>query len=323
MITRSFGSLIGNLQPGEARQVAQGTAVEYKLNSGINRLTLPPLYVAAPHIIALDPAAQSAGSGTSVSYPVILTNPGTAASVYALDVAGLPDGWWSLPTSVAVPPQSSVTPQLVVTIPPGEEARPGTSPSRSRPAKAGRTRLAAGWRGWVPLLAIAVSPAEQGGLIGEVLTYTLTITNLETTARSYDLSSSGLAEVTLQATFGIPAGTSADLEFTARPAMSGPNPFSVTAEVVATGAAATTDALASGVGFTSVGVSIDPGTAPAGPGSSAVLTATVSNLGDAGRRLRPRRRRAGRLDGRAVGQRRRRSARRRWRRTPSTARPSN
>ena len=236
--------------------------------------------MAAPHIIALDPALRSAGSGTSVSYPVILTNPGSAASVYALDVAGLPDGWWSLPTSVAVPPQSSVTPQLVVTIPPGEEAAAWDFTVTVETSQSGQDQAGGRLEGLGPLLAIAVSPADQSGLTGEVLTYTLTITNLETTARSYDLSSSGLAEVNLQATFGIPAGTSADLEFTARPAMSGPNPFSVTAEVAATGAAATTDALATGVGFTSVGVSIDPGTAPAGPGSSAVLTTTVSNLGD-------------------------------------------
>jgi hypothetical protein len=60
--------------------------------------------------------------------------------------------------------------------------------------------------------------------------------------------------------------------------MPGPNPFSIAAEVAATGAAATADAAATGVGFTSVGVSIEPATAPAGPGSSAVLTATISNL---------------------------------------------
>jgi hypothetical protein len=129
------------------------------------------------------------------------------------------------------------------------------------------------------LLEIALSPADQTGLIGQVLTYTLTITNLEATARSYDLSSSGLAEVSLQASICIPASSSADLEFTARPAMPGPNPFSITAQVAATGSAATADAAATGVGFTSVAVSLEPATVPAGPASSAVLTATVSNLG--------------------------------------------
>ncbi|MEI2691379.1 MAG: transglutaminase domain-containing protein [Anaerolineae bacterium] len=280
VITRTFASLIGDLQPGEARQAAQGTAVEYKLNSGINTLTLPPLYVAAPHIIALNPAERSAGSGTTVSYPVILTNPGAVASVYDLSVAGLPAGWWSLPASVAVPAQSSVTPQLVATIPPGEEAGAWDFTVAVETSQGGRDQAGGRLEGLGPLLEIAVSPAERSGLTGQVLTYTLTITNLESTARSYDLSSSGLAAVSLQATFGIPAGASADLEFTARPVMPGPNPFSIAAEVAATGSAATTSAVATGVGFTSVGVSIEPGTAPAGPGSSAVLTATVSNLGD-------------------------------------------
>ncbi|HNS01571.1 MAG TPA: transglutaminase domain-containing protein [Anaerolineae bacterium] len=279
VITRTFDSLLTALQPGEARQAAQGTAVQYKLGSGQNTLTLPPLYVAAPHIIAVDPAERAAGSGTTVSYPVILTNPGVTASVYDLSVAGLPAGWWSLPASVAVPAQSSVTPQLLVTIPPGEEAGTWDFVVLVETSQGGQDQAGGRLEGLGPLLEIAVSPAEQSGLTGDVLTYTLTITNLETTARSYDLSASGLAEVGVQSSFGVPASSSASLEFTARPAMPGPNPFSVTAEVAATGAAATADALATGVGFTSVGVSLEPGTAPAGPASSAVLTATISNLG--------------------------------------------
>ncbi len=279
VVSRTFDSLVGNLQPGEARQVAQGTEVKYKLNSGINALTLPPLYVAAPHIIAVNPAVQAAGSGTTVSYPVILTNPGAAASVYDLSVAGLPDGWWSLPASVAVPAQSSVTPQLVVTIPPGEEAAAWDFTVAVETSQGGQDQAGGRLEGLGPLLAIAISPAEQSGLTGEVLTYTLTITNLESTARSYDLSASGLAALDLQTSFGVPANSSAGIEFTARPIMPGPNPFSIAAEVAATGAAATADAAATGVGFTSVGVSIEPATAPAGPASSAVLTATISNLG--------------------------------------------
>jgi transglutaminase-like putative cysteine protease/uncharacterized membrane protein len=280
VITRSFASQVMAVQPGEARQTAQGTQVRYKLGSGVNTLALPPLYAAAPHIIALNPAERSAGSGTTVSYPVILTNPGAAASVYDLSVAGLPAGWWSLPASVAVPGGSSVTPQLVVTIPPGEEVGAWDFIVTVETSQGGEDQAGGRLEGLGPLLAIAVTPPEQSGLTGQPLTYTLTITNFEATARSYDLSSSGLAEVSLAASFGVPANSSASLEFSARPAMAGPNPFSLAAEVTATGAAATTSAAATGVGFTSVGVSIDPAAAPAGPGSSAVLTATVSNLGD-------------------------------------------
>jgi uncharacterized membrane protein len=279
VVSRTFDSLLSNLQPGEARQVAQGTEVMYRLNSGVNRLTLPPLYVAAPHIIALDPAERAAGSGTMVSYPVILSNPGAVDSVYTLDVAGLPDGWWSLPASVAVPAQSSVTPQLVVTIPPGEEAGEWDFTVAVETSQGGQDQAGGRLEGLGPLVEIAISPAEQSGLTGQVLTYTLTITNFEATARSYDLSTSGLAEVDVAATLGVPANSSAGLEFTARPVMAGPNPFSIAAEVSATGAAATADAIATGIGFTSVGVSIEPATAPAGPASSAVLTATISNLG--------------------------------------------
>ncbi|HEY0733264.1 MAG TPA: SdrD B-like domain-containing protein, partial [Herpetosiphonaceae bacterium] len=51
----SFRSRLVNLRPGEVRQVSNGTTVTYSIESGSNTITLPPLFVQAPHIITIDP----------------------------------------------------------------------------------------------------------------------------------------------------------------------------------------------------------------------------------------------------------------------------
>ncbi|MCZ7666661.1 MAG: FG-GAP-like repeat-containing protein [Chloroflexi bacterium] len=44
VITRTFDSMLTNLEPGETQLVAQETAVSYIFPSGANQITLPPLY---------------------------------------------------------------------------------------------------------------------------------------------------------------------------------------------------------------------------------------------------------------------------------------
>ena len=108
---------MADMQPGEARKVAQGTEVVYTLPSGSNRLVLPPLYVSAPHIVAVTPTAQTTGAGGTVFFDVLLTNPGTAPDTYTLTVAGLPDGWAQLAATADVPAGSEMTVPMTVTVP--------------------------------------------------------------------------------------------------------------------------------------------------------------------------------------------------------------
>lgn len=280
VITRTFASLVAALQPGEARQVAQSSEMLYHLNSGINRLTLPPLYVSAPHIIALDPAEQSAGNGATATYAVQLSNPGAASRVYTLEVIGLPAGWWSLPASVVVPGQTSISASLQVTLPGDAAAATWDFMVQVSTDLGGEDQATGRLLALGPRVEMAITPPQQGGLVGQPLTYTLTITNLEATARTYTLSSDGLAAASLPASLPVAAHSSAQTTFTATPVMPGPNPFTVLAAASGGGATAQSDALAVGVGWMSAGVTLAPETVPAGPGSTAVFTATISNLGD-------------------------------------------
>ncbi|MCB0256271.1 MAG: hypothetical protein KDI55_21335, partial [Anaerolineae bacterium] len=110
VLTRTFDSLLTAMQPGEARMVAQGTEIAYTLGSGQNTLHLPPLWVAAPHIVALAPETQTGYAGSSASFGVVLSNPAAAGDTYTLAVNGLPAGWSvSLPASVAIGPGATMT----------------------------------------------------------------------------------------------------------------------------------------------------------------------------------------------------------------------
>jgi transglutaminase-like putative cysteine protease len=120
VVTTTFASRLTGLQPGETRQVAAGTVAAWRLPSGMNYLTLPPLYVTAARLGELTPATASAAIGASARYTLTLTNPGPPAAVYTLTVSGLPAAWVNLPASA-----------------PLAAARrwPCRSPSRSRPAR--------------------------------------------------------------------------------------------------------------------------------------------------------------------------------------------
>ena len=98
--------------------VAQGTEVAYTLGSGSNTLRLPPLWVAAPHIIALTPETQTGYGGGTASFDLVLTNPAATPDVYTLQVAGLPASWQvSLPASVNIAAGATLTETLLIQFP--------------------------------------------------------------------------------------------------------------------------------------------------------------------------------------------------------------
>ncbi|MCA9941490.1 MAG: VCBS repeat-containing protein, partial [Anaerolineales bacterium] len=109
-----FDAVLPDMTPGELRQISEGTEVVYRLPSGRNHLTLPPLFVSALHIIAVAPPTSTVSPGGSATYTVTLTNPAATADVYALSLAGLPPEWVALPASVNMPANSVVDVPLVV-----------------------------------------------------------------------------------------------------------------------------------------------------------------------------------------------------------------
>ncbi|MCP4356795.1 MAG: hypothetical protein GY796_02100, partial [Chloroflexi bacterium] len=124
-------------------------------------------------------------------------------------------------------------------------------------------------------------PDGQTAVPGQSVTYTLTISNLESVDNNYTVSASGLATVTLPGSFFVFGGQAAVFTFTASANNQGAQPFTLTA-VAPSGATDSDDAVVDiqddyGVGLTW----LNPvsGMAVAGPGSTAVYTLTVSNLG--------------------------------------------
>ncbi len=128
------------------------------------------------------------------------------------------------------------------------------------------------------LLAISVDPPQQEAPTGTVLTYTLTISNYEGLQRTYDLTATGLADVSLPPTVSVAGGGVETLSFTAEAVTAGDNPFNVIAST--SSAADEAFAIATGLGISQVGIAFDPAMKTGGPGMPTAFVVTVSNLGD-------------------------------------------
>jgi uncharacterized membrane protein len=279
LITHTFNSELSDLLPGETRLVAQGTRADYTLASGQNQLLLPPLYASAAHIVTIDPPARVAGPGGNVEFSVVLTNTTNQTAEYQLNTAGLPAEWTSLAAQVSVPAGTSLVVPLSVLLPLG--AAEGTYPFGVAVStdqvvldQASAELLVIG-----PLLEAHISPAERSILTGETVTYTLTITNLESVARTYDLSGSGLVSLSLPSQTSVSANSSASLVFNALATHEGTNPFTVEVTEVNGFGSAQTSANLTGVGQEQVQVVIDPASASGGPAVSTLFEVEVINLG--------------------------------------------
>ncbi len=277
VVVRAFQSRLDDLLPGETRLAAEGTEVFYTLPGGSNRLSLPGLYVSAPHLISLDPYARAVGSGAAAAYTLTLTNPAPTSSLYTLAVAGLPADWVALPSSVNVPGGSSVAAVLTVHVPVEAAAAPYAFSVGVTTDLGGADQASGLLEVLGPLAALQITPAEQAAAAGEVVTFTLSLTNFEAVDRTYALTDTGLAEVDLPATLAVPASGAASLDFTAQAGAPGSNPFTV---IAAAGISAAEDtAVVNAAGLSQVDVAIQPDPAPGGPGSQTAFSVTVTNLG--------------------------------------------
>jgi hypothetical protein len=277
-ITTTFDSLLVGLQPGETRQVSAGTEIAYRLPSGINYLTLPPLYVTASRRGELEPAAQRVATGGTAVFTLTLTHPGNETALYNLISGGLPAGWLSLPDSLSLEPGERVEVPITVTIPPDADLHTLVLWLDVEESGGGRESFEASltlFHG----LDMGLAPSSQMGRTGQPLTYSLTLTNLEDTPRSYALTTTGLADMTLPDEVQVPGNSAETLEITATPTSTGPQPFTIEARA-SNGAAGSVDGVAIGEGRFGVLVSLAPATLTLGPGATSAYTVTVTNMGD-------------------------------------------
>jgi uncharacterized membrane protein len=277
VLTTTFDSRLTDMRPGEARLVAQGTEVVYRLPSGLNRLTLPPLYASTPHIVTVEPASQTAALGGIAVYTVTLSNPAASSDVYTLSVAGLPAGWAMYPPTVTLPAEAEVTVPLTVSVPTG--ADPATLAFSVLAANsAGGTDQATASLQTFDAFDLALSPASVAttGLSG---VFTLTLTNLDDAPQTIHLAASGLADVSLPASVVVPGDTTASLPITATATVNGPHPFTITGTGSETGASDRADAVLEILGRRGVAVGLSPAAGVGGPGTPAVYTLSVANTG--------------------------------------------
>ena len=213
VVTTTFDSRLTDVRPGEARLVAEGTLVAYRLPSGLNYLTLPPLYASAPHIVAVEPTSQTAPLGGAVVYTITLSNPAAASDVYTLALAGLPAGWAAYPPTVTLPAGAEVTVPLTVSLPVEADPAPLTFSVIARNSAGGTDQAAASLDAF-DALDLALTPASVAttGLSG---VFTLTLTNLDDAPQTVHLAATGLADVSLPASVVVPGDTTASLPITA------------------------------------------------------------------------------------------------------------
>lgn len=277
--TTTFDSLLTAMQPGEVRQVAAFTEVRYELESGVNRLLLPPLYVSAPHIVKISPFSQTVAAGGAGVYDVVLDNPNLAVSdTYTLSVEGSPTAWAAYPPTVTFQAGETQTVTLTLSVP--AEAGLGAYPIAVNVTNGlgGADRIVA------ELLVsdgldMELAPQEQSAVSGRPVTYSLSLSNQEPVTRTYLLTATGLADVTLPSTVTVTGNGLGTVVVTATAPTAGPHPFSIVASAVGSGGEDSDDEVLTGVGTRGVTAGLSPDTGVGGPGSSVVYTVTVTNMG--------------------------------------------
>ncbi len=272
----TFASELADMQPGETRQINQGTEVTYRLPSGENRLTLPPLYVTAARILAVAPTEQMVGVGNTAVYTLTLSNPGQSDDLYSVNVAGLPAAWLSYPAQVNVPAQSGVEVALAVTVPAAAEVSDWPFLVTAVTSSGGEDMASASlslFNG----LAMVIDPPEQTAQTGTAVTYTLTLTNNQLAMVTYQLSAGGLAQVEMPDEIEIAGETAVAIPITVTGGVPGPLPFTITAS--GSGGSAAVDALFIASGAYGVGLALNPENGVGGSGTATEFALNVTNLG--------------------------------------------
>ncbi|MCB8986976.1 MAG: VCBS repeat-containing protein [Ardenticatenaceae bacterium] len=274
VVTRTLVSELADMQPGETRLAAQGTAVAYTLPSGTNFITLPPLYVTAAHLGDLSPTEVSIPAGGTAVFTLTLSNPGSA-DTYTLNVGGLPADWLDYPASVPLGAGETAVITLTVTVP-GDTAVGDLSLWVDVGSSGGAENLGAALTVFNGLDA-ALDPASQTALPGVPTPYLLTLTNRESVPRTYTLTAVGEMTIDAPATLTVAGNGTGTAVITLTSTTVGPQPFTIGAAAPG-GAAASADGVLEVLAVPQAALSLSPDPQVVGPGSTAVYTLTVTNL---------------------------------------------
>ncbi len=214
---------VTDMAPGQTRQISTGTSLNVQFTSGSGQqlqatLTLPPVTVAAEHIISLTPPNQSVDRHAEASFTVTLTNPYSTDVTYDLTTEGLDGFTVGLASSITVPAGQTVTTPLTVTVPLGAvadttgfEVLASTTGGVSDSVE-GELTVLADVALQARAVSLGISPTQATAGQGTSAQYVLTVSNVGSAEDTYSLSTTGLPSG-VTATFGetsidVPPGVS-------------------------------------------------------------------------------------------------------------------
>jgi hypothetical protein len=282
------GTLVAAEDP--AASIFAATTAASSAGQGLTyTLALPPLAVAAEHIISIDPATQTGARNATVAYNVTLTNPLSNDVTYMLSTSGLAAYTVDLASSVDVPAGQMVTVPLSVMIPAGaivgSQVFEVIAQTASGAVDSVEGQLTVAANVVIPQSAVnvALTPAQASAGQGTTAVYTLTVTNVGEATDTYALSGVFPMGVTANfspSTITVPPGVSnfrdATLTLTPQPGTApGSDPFTVTAT-------SSTDATATGTASGTLNILPDGVQVMLNPSSGApgdTLQMTVTNTG--------------------------------------------
>lgn len=286
---------VANMAPGEVRAISQGTNLTVQFTSGSGQqlqdtLTLPPVTIAAEHIINLTPPNQTVDRGGEASFTVEITNPYPTAETFSLTTEGLGGETVGLAGSVTVPAGQTVSTPLTITTP--ITATPGTlgfvvqaaTASGAADSVEGELTVAPDVALQTQAVDLGLSPTKATAGQGTFAQYQLTVTNVGSVADSYALSVAGLPQsVTAslgQTTIDVPPGVSnfRDVGLALDVAKgTTPGNYSFTATATSASDPAVSSSTSGTLAVTAGGVTVTLNPPSGAPGSG--YQATVTNTG--------------------------------------------
>ena len=295
-----------NLAPGESRAISTGTDViaTYTDQNGqpiTVTLPLPPVVIAATHILTLDPSSRTVEAGQSVGYNVILANPTSTDQTYTLGLIGLEDLNATLVGSITVPAGQTVTTPLTVGPPASTPttsrafavtATTSTGGASTAPGELRVTNTSTGPVTPPPTITlpgqavdISLTPTVATAGLGTAATFTARVTNLGDETTTFNLAgafpagfTAALGETRVTLLPGLSNYRDVRLTLTP-PTGTNPGDYPLTVAATATGAPAVTDQAAGTVKVVNLGVDVDLTPDVASP--PATLSLKVTNTGRA------------------------------------------
>lgn len=208
--TRAFAvrSRVTDMQPGEIRTIGTDSTVAFASLAGDGTIALPPLTVAARHILSIAPPIRTTTPGGLADYLVTVENVRDSDDTFTLAVLGLAPGRFTLPATVPVPAGQSVTVPLQVAVPADAaesdlDLRVIATSAQGTLDEAGAAVLVRGNAATnviAPLQAVHVAIAPDHVVAGRGMTVetTVRVTNLGDAAATFDLSTTVPPGVTAQ-----------------------------------------------------------------------------------------------------------------------------